>query len=131
VDIGTKFKIHSLQKSLSGRGLEERGRVQKFIDSEVLRKSEPYIPMDTGKLKQSGISGTTIGSGKVVYNSPYARYQYYGKVMVGSAPKRLTSTNLSYHAGDSRRGSYWFERMKADHVGDILKGAAKMLGGRT
>lgn len=130
MDIGTKFKVHSLQKSLAGRGLEERGRVQKFIDSEVLRTSEPYIPMDTGKLKQSGISGTVVGSGKIVYNSPYARYQYYGKVMVGAAPKRLTSSNLTYHAGDARRGAFWFERAKADNLDDILKGAAKILGGR-
>jgi hypothetical protein len=28
------------------------------------------------------------------------------------------------------RGAYWFERMKANHKEEILKGAAKIAGGR-
>ena len=27
------------------RGLQKGGRVQKFVDSEVIRYSDPYIPM--------------------------------------------------------------------------------------
>ena len=41
---------------------------QKFVDSEVLRLSDPYIPMQSGMLKTSGILGTTIGSGEVIWN---------------------------------------------------------------
>ena len=85
--------------------------------------------MDTGKLKQSGITGTVIGSGEVSYNSPYGRYQYYGKLMVGPAPRQLTNTDLQYHSGDSRRGAFWFERMKSDHLDDILKGAQRIANG--
>ncbi|MEE7581836.1 MAG: capsid protein, partial [Oscillospiraceae bacterium] len=36
-------------------------RVQVFIDNEVLRKCDPYVPMDTGMLKKSGILGTVVG----------------------------------------------------------------------
>ena len=28
------------------RGLEHSGKVQQFIDSEVLRRCQPYTPMD-------------------------------------------------------------------------------------
>ena len=35
---------------------------QKFIDSEVVRLSDPYVPVDSTMLKKSGISGTVIGS---------------------------------------------------------------------
>lgn len=101
-------------------------KAQKFIDSEVLRLSNPYIPMQQGILQKSGILGTKIGSGEVVYNSPYARYQYYGKVMVGRAPKQLTDRDLVYH-GAPMRGRLWFERMKADKKDQILKGAAEEL----
>lgn len=131
MNIQTKFRVYSLQQSLANRGLEAKGRAQQFIDNEVLRTSEPYVPMDTGSLKKSGINGTVVGSGTIVYNSPYARYQYYGKLMVGKAPKTLTNVDLNYHSGDSKRGSFWFERAKADHLDEWIKGAAQAVGGHT
>lgn len=108
---------------------ERFSKAQKFIDSEVLRLSDPYIPMQSGALRKSGQLATVIGSGVVVWNAPYARYQYYGKLMVGRAPKTLTSIDLQYHGG-GKRGSMWFERMKIDHKKDIIQGAAKIAGGK-
>ncbi len=101
---------------------------QKFVDSEVLRLSDPYIPMQSGMLKKSGILGTTIGSGEVVWNAPYSRYLYYGKVMVGRAPKVVTTKNLTYR-GAPMRGAFWFERMKKDKGKQILDKAALIAGG--
>lgn len=101
-------------------------RAQKFVDSEVIRLSSPYTPMRSGKLIQSSTSSTRIGSGEVKYNAPYARYQYYGMLMVGRAPKKLTSTPLKYQ-GAPQRGAKWFERMKAKNKTDILKGAGKIV----
>ncbi|WP_312093465.1 minor capsid protein [Aminipila sp.] len=100
-------------------------KTQKFIDSEVLRLSVPYLPMQSGMLQKLGTLGTVIGSGEIVYLGPYARYLYYGKVMVGRAPKQLTSNNLTFH-GAPKRGAFWFERMKADKKAQILRGAAKV-----
>ena len=97
-----------------GFGPEMSGKLNKaqvFVDSEVLRYSDPYVPMDTGMLKQSGILGTELGSGEVIYNAPYAKKQYYS------------------NRGNGMRGKLWFERMKADHKDDILRGAAKIAGG--
>lgn len=99
---------------------------QKYIDNEVLRLSDPYLPFQSGMLKKSGILGTVLGSGEVIYNAPYARYLYYGKVMVGRAPKQLTDTDLTFH-GAPMRGAFWFERMKADKKDQILRGAAKII----
>ena len=81
--------------------------------------------MQSGMLKKLGILGTVPGSGEVVWNGPYARYLYYGKVMVGRAPKKLTDTDLTFH-GAPKRGAFWFERMKVDKKDQILKGAAKV-----
>lgn len=105
---------------------------QKYIDSEVLRHNSKYIPFQTGALYRSGQIGTIIGSGEIVYQSPYARYMYYGKVMrdaqgrafYGKAPKHVTDEDLHYH-NEPQRGKLWFERMKAAHKEKILKGAAK------
>lgn len=90
-------------------------RAQAFVDSEVLRKCDPYIPLQSGMLKKSGTLGTVIGSGEVDWIAPYARKQYYD-----------TPETRVY---DPMRGSLWFERMKADHGAEIIAGAKAMAGG--
>lgn len=99
---------------------------QKHVDSEVLRLCEPYIPLLTGTLIKTGILGTDMGSGVVQWIAPYAKYQYYGKVMAGK-PRKATSKDLTYHGG-SIRGSFWFERMKETHGKTIIAGAKKLVG---
>jgi hypothetical protein len=89
---------------------------QKFVDSEVLRRCEPYIPLKTGMLVKSGILGTDIGSGTVKWIAPYARHQYYLK------RKKKSETG-------PLRGSFWFQRMKEVYGRIILKGAASLAGG--
>jgi hypothetical protein len=101
---------------------------QKFVDSEVLRLCEPYIPLLTGVLVMTGILGTDVGSGTVSWIAPYARYQYYGHVMYGKAPKKVSANFLRYHGG-GMRGMYWFERMKHAHGREIVAGARKIAGG--
>jgi hypothetical protein len=90
---------------------------QKFIDSEVLRYSEPFTPLLTGTLIKSGILGTVIGSGKVSWIMPYAKRQYYR----GRRPGTQQAGPL--------RGRYWFERMKAIRGKTIIAGAKKLAGG--
>lgn len=115
-----KAVFNSVSTVIKDHGLNSGGKVQKVIDSEVLRRSDPYVPMDTGFLKKSGILGTKIGSGEVVYNAIYANKNYYknaGKGKQGTAKGGL-------------RGKFWFERMKADHLPDILKTAKEAAGGK-
>lgn len=88
-------------------------QAQKFVDSEVLRLSEPYIPLRTGMLVMSGTLGTEIGSGTVQWIAPYAKAQYYGHHKVGSETGPL-------------RGPFWFERMKAASGPQIVAGARKI-----
>lgn len=70
---------------------------QRFVDSEVLRRCDPYTPFLTGTLIKSGALGTDVGSGKVQWIVPYARKRYY--------------TPAKHEVG--LRGAYWFERWKA------------------
>ncbi len=109
---------------------------QKFVDSEVLRLSEPFIPLDTSMLIKSGILGTEIGSGMVRWIAPYAKFQYYGKVMIGKDSrsawaklgerKVVTSKKLTYHGG-GERGSFWFDRMKTVHKDQIVEGVRRVI----
>ncbi len=88
-------------------------RTQKYIDSEVLRLSEPYVPFRNGKLIESGTLGTVIGSGVVEYTAPYAKEQYYNNA--GRGEEGLNAAN----GNKGLRGREWFERMKADHLDEI------------
>lgn len=90
--------------------------VQAFVDGEVIRLMQPYTPLQTGMLIRSATLGTYIGKGEIHQIVPYARRQYY-----------RTDITRSY---DPRRGAQWFERMKIDHKGYILKGAAEKAGTR-
>lgn len=104
-------------------------RAQTFVDSEVLRLMDPLTPMRSKNLIRSALSATETGAGLIRYNVPYARYHYYGKLMVGSAPKKLTDIDMTYE-GAPQRGPKWFERMKAQNKKAILKGAGEYLDGK-
>ncbi len=137
-----KLEVNLAWKQTFGKDRTERFETaQKFVDSECIRLMVPYTPMLNGILMKSPVLGTKIGSGQIVYLKPYARYQYYGKLMVSSVTgsafasmgekKVLTNVDLVHNttSGHSRAGPFWFERMKADRLPQILKGAAKYSGG--
>jgi len=83
-------------------------RAQKILDSEILRGTDPYIPLRTGVLIKSGILGTKIGSGLVQWIAPYAKAQYFKARPVGSETGPL-------------RGPFWFERWKRGHGETLIK----------
>lgn len=113
----TKFSldariVYNHNKAVERLNMEERGKVQQVIDSEVLRRCDPFVPLDTGALRDSGVSNTTLGSGSVVYRTPYARRQYY--------------IPMNH---DGKRTAYWFEHMKQEGgVEAILKKARGAIG---
>ena len=114
------FKLDPENAVLARRNLQKGGKVQKYIDSEVLRCSDKYVPLYTSALKKSGITSTVIGSGMVHYDTPYARKNYYenrGRGTDGTAKGGL-------------RGKLWFERMKRDHLPAILRGVKKIAGAK-
>lgn len=145
--IAAKLEMGPVQKILAKHDLEKGGAVQRYIDSEVIRQCEPYVPFDSGALNASASLNTHIGSGFVIYNTPYAHYQYYGVVYGPNIPvkgeggqiegwfskpgskKTPTGKKLQYSKEVHHlAGSHWFERMAADHKDDILEGAKKVAG---
>ncbi len=136
-----RVQINPTSQLLSERGLQVGGTVQKFIDSECMRLMVPYTPMQSGILFKSAKLGTSIGSGEIVQQAPYARYQYYGKVMLSSRTgsafarqgesKVITNNDLNYNKSKHPlAGAFWFERMKADKKEQILRGARRLAGVR-
>lgn len=91
-------------------------RAQKWLDNEVLKDSAPYVPRVTGELEQSGIAGTKIGSGLLLYNKKYARRQFYGPF------KHSTQA----HPKATRM---WFQTSKAVNRKKWVEGVKKLGGG--
>lgn len=138
--VNYRLEMKSIAELCRERGIQVNGRTQEFIDQEVIRLMAPYTPFRSGVLEKSATLGTRIGSGDIKQNSPYARYQYYGKLMVSSVTgsawshgesKVLTDKDLKYNKSQHpQAGPFWFERMKADKKEQILRGAQKVAGVR-
>ena len=124
-------------KIMRQRGLGGDYRAQRFLASEVMRLSDPYVPMQSGFLKTNAeiaSDGSTL-----TYIAPYAHYQYYGEVMgpnwqdkngkwhSGKAPKEYTGRELTYHGGPMR-GKKWVERMMADKGDELPKNLKAYIG---
>lgn len=95
------------------------------------RDSRPYIPSATGKLRRSGkVYGRTI-----VWDTPYARLQYFGKVHVDPvrkiagfpvaggwrsfANRKKVRSERNFHHDDG--GPQWFQRAKDAHLEEWVK----------
>ena len=135
------LKMKATDIMMKKRGLLPMGNVQKFIDQECIRLMAPYTPARDGILEKSATLGTKIGSGEINQITPYARFQYYGKVMVSSITgspwaskgekKILTDRDLRHDTSKHPlAGKMWFERMKADKKDEILEGARKVAGAK-
>ena len=79
---------------------------QVFLDNKVIMFLQEYVSYKTGTQEKSIRLTSDPGSGKVHINVPYAEYQAYSKRI----KKRV-----------GKRGTYPFERMKADKKDTILK----------
>ena len=128
--------------------LEQGGKVQQVIDKCVIDYNLQYAPWDSGTLAKSAYSATQIGSGEVIYPGPYAHYMYYGEVYGPNIPvfeddsgiptrffsppgrkKHPTGRALQYKTDvNPLAGSFWFERMKADRLQDIIQEAKNAAG---
>lgn len=127
--------LDDVSTMLKKRGLEPNGRVQKLFTATCAKEMDPYVPMQQGILKIT----RQIGVDRVTYNSPYAKFQYYGKVMIGVKSRRVfadkgerkvvTDRDLKYH-GAPKRGKLWDKRMWADKKNKILNDVAKAAGGK-
>ena len=109
-----ELDVSCLDKTLNG--LKPGGEVQLFVDTEIIKHCDPYVPFDTGMLKDSPLYASRIGHGEIIYDTPYARRMY-------TAPDDCNFQNRPL------RGPNWAVRMWADHVKAILQGAPKISGG--
>lgn len=102
-----QLKLDPVTTIMARRHLDDTGR--KKVASEVKRLCDPYVPMDTGTLKNTA---QVLADG-VLYGQLYAAKQYY--------------TNSGWQ---TPRGAYWDRRMLADKGVELTKAVAAFCGGK-
>lgn len=93
-------------KSYVNKFNNDLNKTQVFLDNKVIMFLQEYVSYKTGTQAKSIRLTSDPGSGLVHINVPYAEYQAYSKKI----KKRV-----------GKRGTYPFERMKADKKDTILK----------
>ncbi len=119
--------LNGLEKMLRSRGLESGGMVSLVTAQIIAREMDPYVPMAAGASAHMKNRRRVEADG-VVYPGPYARYLYFGKVMIGRAPKRVTDRDLKYH-GAPKRGAFWDKRMWRAKKKKVVREVAFIAGG--
>lgn len=125
--MGMEFNVH--MDGLEQIAAELRvaaSEAEAWLASEVLKDTEPYVPALTRSLaNRSRVSGSLV-----IYPGPYARYLYYGKVMVGpkTGPKHATDKNLVFtKTVHPQAQAFWFEASKAQNLEKWKNGVKKFV----
>ena len=99
-------------------GIEPNGRVQKFFTNTCYKHMTKYVPKDEGNLRTI----VDIKSDNITYESPHARYQYYGV--------REDGTHKVSHYTTPGTGTYWDKRMWSAERQTIVEEVQNYIGGR-
>lgn len=118
---------------LSALELPDASKLETALAVQVMKDTDKFVPALTGSLTQRAhVEGNTV-----VYPGPYARFLYYGKVMIypptGStfAPKNehkvVTDRDLVFNKSmHSLATAFWFEASKATNLKTWLKVAERL-----
>lgn len=106
-------------------GIQPNGPVQKFFTQSCYRHMDKYVPLSEGSLR----TVVDIQDDKVIYESPYAHYQYIGVLYVDPVTKSSfarkdvkkipTNKTLKYHTPGT--GPYWDRRMVSAEIKEVVK----------
>ena len=104
------------------------GKAEHAVAVQAEKDTRPFVPALTGSL----MNRTQVEGNTIVYPGPYARFLYYGKVMVdpetGSpfaqkdAVKVVTDRNLVFNRSvNPQAQAHWFEASKAQNLDKWLR----------
>ena len=99
-------------------GIDANGRVHKFFTNTCYKHMDKYVPMDEGNLRINA----DVQSDKIIYESPYAGYQYYGI--------RKDKTHKVKNYTTPGTGPYWDKRMWSAEKQDVVKEVQNYFGGK-
>lgn len=137
-----KFTIHTEGLgAIKDKLAKECTRTERIVALQVRKDTSPYVPALTGSLDKR----TMVKGSQIIYPGPYARYLYYGKVMVdaatGKGPMRIVGKDgteiIRFRKGAKlkplnrdlkiqrsmhpKAQSHWFEASKAKNLPKWLR----------
>ena len=127
-----KFNVVADTSSILPELNRAASKAEHIVAIQVQKDTSPYVPFLTGSLDQR----TRVDGANVIYPGPYARYLYYGKLMVDPATgssyaqkgstKVVTDKDLVFNkAMHSQAQAHWFEASKAENLDKWLRVADK------
>lgn len=111
-------KLNPTSQIKARLGIEPNGRVQKFFTNTCYKHMDKYVPKDEGNLRTI----VDIQPDSITYESPYAKYQYYGM--------RNDGTHVVKNYTTPGTGKYWDKRMVSAEMQDVVKEVQDYVGGK-
>ena len=104
-------KLAPTSQIVARLGLEPNGKVQRFFQNTCYRHMDKYVPQgDTGNLRTIvDLSNPQY----IVYEMPYAKYQYKGM--------REDGTRVVKNYTTPGTGPYWDKRMVSAEMQDVVR----------
>ncbi len=137
-----KFTVNTdIGEKLAAALSSASDKAEHAVAVQAAKDTSPFVPFLTGSLDQR----TRVDGNAIIYPGPYARYLYYGKVMVYKDPparivrpdgrtvlthfgqrKAPIDKPLKYNkSGYKNAQDHWFEASKAQNLGEWLETARK------
>lgn len=142
---GVRFSVDTSNLDKAKNKLFEASTLAEHaVAVQAMKDTEPYVPALTESLS----SRTQVYGSTILYPGPYARYLYYGKVMVdehGNGPRHFLDKNgnevIAFPKGSKLHATnkdlvftqtvhpqaqaHWFEASKAENLNKWLQVAER------
>lgn len=131
-----KFHVHSnIDQVLAQKLASASNQAEHAVAIQVAKDTEQYVPASPNK---NLANDTKVIGNQIIYPGPYARFLYYGKVMIDPATgstwapqggtKIVTGKDLQFnHSVHSKAQSHWFEASKAQNLKKWLDAARRAI----
>lgn len=136
-----KVDMKPINQILKDKGLDPRGDVQRHVTNTIMLHMKKYMPKRTNATINAMIAQTDINKPEIIVDQPYAKFLYYGKLMVdpvtGAAgfldkngewkswkkrPKVKSDRPITYTTTKNPlAGPYWDRRMMQAEGAQIAK----------
>jgi hypothetical protein len=97
------LEVNSVDQILKDKGLDPSGDAQRFHTANVLKRIKRYMPNLSGMTYKVTVVQTDITKPRIITNTPYAKYLFYGKKMVnaktGKGPRMIPGIGPRYAKG--------------------------------
>ena len=103
-----KVKMQPTSAIIKHLGIDPNGKVQKYFTKRCADYMDKFVPYDEGNLADYRIDGN-----KIIYQQPYAKYQYYG---ISKSGKPLNYSKAKHELATS----YWDRAMVSANMNDIV-----------